>query len=58
MQNWQHELLNKCNAIASKGTIEQRQTYGRTSKQLLRELERKLSLENLQSYQEGLDLYH
>ena len=81
-------IIDKCNAIASKKGIEQRQTYVRTSKQLLREthnrkhpkrrkkalkadrklktiasrlvreLERKLSLENLESYQEELDLYH
>jgi len=81
-------IIDKCNAIASKEGIEQRQTYVRTSKQLLREthnrkhpkrikkalkadrklktiasrlvreLERKLSLENLESYQEELDLYH
>ena len=81
-------IIDKCNAIASKEGIEQRQTYVRTSKQLLREthnrahpkrrkkalkadrklktiasrlvreLERKLSLEGLQSYQEELDLYH
>ena len=81
-------IIDKCNAIASKEGIEQRQTYVRTSKQLLRdthnrkhpkrrkkalkadrklktiasrlvrELERKLSPENLQSYQEALDLYH
>ena len=81
-------IIDKCNAIASKKGIEQRQTYVRTSKQLLREthnrkhpkrrkkalkadrklktiasrlvreLERKLSPENLESYQEELDLYH
>lgn len=81
-------IIDKCNAIASKEGIEQRQTYVRTSKQLLREthnrkhpkrrkkalkadrklktiasrlvreLERKLSPEHLQSYQDKLELYH
>jgi len=34
-------IIDKCNAIASKEGIEQRQTYVRTSKQLLRETHNK-----------------
>lgn len=81
-------IIDKCNAIAAKEDLDQRQTYVRTSKQLLREthnrkhpkrrkkafkadrklktiasrlvreLERRLPVERLQSYQETLDLYH